>query len=728
MLNLSELVESKRQRLVALEVNADGNAELYSRQPDGTVALEVVPYQPWLLTAGADLAGRLTGVAAIQQLQGPGAMKCRVHFENRDAYDNAVKDLKKLTGVNPSSPLAPYRLFSDTIQQAMIALQLRLFRGMEFSELVRLQLDIETCSSEPGKFCDATRPGDEVTLVSLKDSTGREICLSAHNGGEAQLLQNTVSTILEWDPDVIEGHNIYNFDLDYLEKRCKRHKIPFAIGRGGKLPTRRASRLNIAERTINYQRYDIWGRHVVDTYHLVQLADVSRRDMDSYGLKYCAKYYGIAKPDRVYVPGDQISKMFTENPEKLMEYCLDDVRETDGLSRIISPSYFYQTQLLPISYQNCIVRGNATRIDGLLCGEYLAAGAALPSPQAAVPFAGALTEAARTGVFKPVWHIDVRSLYPSVILAGKLSPATDSQGVFLRLLKQLREFRLAAKDAMKAAQAGAEREHFSALQNSFKILINSFYGYLGFGQGTFNDFAMAEQVTATGRKILTDMSSHLDAAGAQVIEMDTDGIYFVPPADVDCVDCMRQRIQNELPAGIEVELDGTYQAMFSYKSKNYALQEEDGRISLHGAALRSRGLEPYLRRFVSQLVELIMAEKYAELDALYAKYIADIEEHNLPLTDFLRRENMTISTDTYQANLASGKGKRSAIYELAMKATKEYQPGDAVKYYVTGTKKSVAVVTNSKLADDIDPAVRDENVPFYLDKLKSLYGKLTEAL
>ena len=41
-----------------------------------------------------------------------------------------------------------------------------------------------------------------------------------------------------------------------------------------------------------------------------------------------------------------------------------------------------------------------------------------------------------------------------------------------------------------------EREHFDALQGSFKVLINSFYGYAGFAQGTFNDFDLAEAVTA----------------------------------------------------------------------------------------------------------------------------------------------------------------------------------------------------------------------------------------
>ena len=722
-------ISGEWQRVVAVEAAGENSAVIFRRSPDGSsVQREEYPFQPWILVAGRELGETVEGNCGVQELTGNGAFRAKVIFPDWKSCEEGAKKLKKFTGASPSSPLAPYRLFNDQTQQIMTTMGIRLFSGMEFTELRRMQLDIETRSSVPGKFCDALRPDDSVTLVSLKDSAGFEECISAADGGEAQLLREMIRLIQERDPDTIEGHNIFNFDLDYLEKRCKFHKIPFAIGRDGKVPKARASRIVIAEKTINYRRYDIFGRHVVDTWFLVQMADVSRRNMDSYGLKYSAKYFGIAREGRVYIPGDQLTEMFSKDPERLKEYCLDDVRETDGLSRIIAPSYFYQNQLLPLSYQNCLLRGNATRIDALLTGEYLAAGASLPTPSAAVPFEGALTEATRTGIYRPVWHIDVRSLYPSVILAEKLAPASDYLGVYLKWLEQLRRFRLEAKDAMRVAVEPAEKERLAALQSSFKILINAFYGYLGFAQGTFNDYAMAERVTASGRRILSGMKGHLEEAGAAVVEMDTDGIYFVPPADNGGVDEMRQYIQAQLPPGIEVELDGVYRGMFSYKSKNYALQEQSGRIILHGAALRSRGLEPFLRRFVEEAVKVALEGKSEELPEVSRRYAEQIAKHELPLTDFMKKENLTVSVESYKAALASGKGRRSAVYELAANATREYQSGDAVRYYVTGTKKSVQVASNSRLAEDADESRRDENIPYYLDKLESLSSKLQEAL
>ena len=54
---------------------------------------------------------------------------------------------------------------------------------------------------------------------------------------------------------------------------------------------------------------------------------------------------------------------------------------------------------------------------------------------------------------------------------------------------------------MRAAEDPAKQHYLHALQNTFKILINSFYGYLGFAQGHFADFDAAARVTQIGRDL-----------------------------------------------------------------------------------------------------------------------------------------------------------------------------------------------------------------------------------
>ena len=52
-----------------------------------------------------------------------------------------------------------------------------------------------------------------------------------------------------------------------------------------------------------------------------------------------------------------------------------------------------------------------------------------------------------------MWHCDVASLYPSVMLNYNIFPANDKLGIFHGLLADLRKFRLAAKagDARRRA-------------------------------------------------------------------------------------------------------------------------------------------------------------------------------------------------------------------------------------------------------------------------------------
>jgi DNA polymerase elongation subunit (family B) len=724
--NLSDLVHSAVDRLVAAEPGTHGTAALYLRSEPARVERREVPFHPWLLVSGEALAATPAAVSEKVVLAGPGMHNVRLHFADFSACQKAAEALKKLSGARASSPQAPYRLFPDLTQQLLTTLPARLFRGLAFADLVRLQVDIETLTTPGFDFPNAERDGDQIVMIALRDSRGWEHLLSGPETGEADLLRELVRLIRERDPDVIEGHNLFGFDLPYIDTRARRHGVRLTLGRDGSRMTARSSRFSAGEHTSSYSRYEVYGRHLVDTLHLVQLYDVSHRDMDSYGLKACARYFGVAAPDRTYVDGGSISAVYRSDPARLRAYAMDDVRETDAVSRILLPSHFHQAQLVPFSLQNCVTRGNATRIDALLCGEYMVAGVSLPTPQAPREFQGGLTESLASGVFENVWHVDVRSLYPSLIISRGLTPRLDTLGAYQRLLRDLRRFRLAAKDAARAAAAD-QREDLEALQSSFKVLINSFYGYAGFPQGTFNDYDLAETVTAAGRHILQSMQEFLLSRQATVIEMDTDGIYFVPPVGQPDPAPLAAALQAILPEGIDVDLDASYKAMFGYKAKNYALLGHDGSVSLTGAALKSRGLEPFQRRYIRDLLTLLLTQQGAAAAALYARCQEALKTHALPLSDLAKREVLSSPPKVYAEELKSG-GRRSAAYELVLQSGRDYRQGDAVVFYVTGERKNVAVTDAAKLLGAAVEGVRDENVPYYLDKLAKLHAKFAEFL
>ena len=712
------------QRVCAVEVADNGTAVVFQRTAGDQVVRSELSFQPFLLTAFNAFPPDTPGISC-EELSGDGDFRYLVSFADRESYDNGVSLLKKTTGFSGGQPNAPYRLFSDMTQQFLIRNDIRLFSGMTFPEVRRLQFDIETLCSPGYDFPNAKRKEDAVIIISLSDSTGWEKVLSLDVcGSEKALLEAFVSEVTARDPDILEGHNIFRFDLPYLTERAKLHKVKLALGRDGSAPSKRTSRFSVAERIVNYTRFDIYGRHIADTYVLLHFYDAVHRNLDSYGLKYAAKHFGVAAPDRTYIDGSRITDAWENNREELLKYALDDVRETLALSNILSPSWFYQTQIVPFSYQNCIVRGNATRIDSLFAAEYIKARHALPAPERGRPFSGALTQAFDAGVFERIDHCDVRSLYPSIILSEGWVPARDSLEIFPQWLARLRTFRLEAKDAARKAATQEEKDYYGALQSAFKILINSFYGYLGFEQGFLNDFNMAENVTARGREILTAMVATLEEQGCKIIEMDTDGIYFQMGAERTLLQ-IGEALEKILPHGIEVDFDESYKAMFCYKSKNYALLNAGDEITVTGAALKSRGLEPFQRRYMLELIRALLHRDHREASEIHSRYTAAVAGHKLPFADLAKSETLGDSPETYKRKIAAGTGKRSAAYELAIRSGKEYRQGDQVTFYITGAKKRVSVVDNAKLLSEADESIRDENVEYYLDKLEELKKKFS---
>jgi len=711
--------------LIALEVEGLDRIRIFYRQGALTLS-ESVPFRPFLLLEGEEWLKGWRGEAEMEPLAGSAPFNYLVLFSDLKGLEEAKSYLQKKSGKVPSAPNAPYLFLSDPAHQYLLFSGKTHFLGLDFGQLRRLQLDIETYCQEGFEFPNPGRESDRITAIALCDSTGWERLISGKDYGEAEMLREMVGEIQRRDPDVIEGHNLFRFDLEYIEARARRHGVELKLGRDGSLLRGHPSRMQIAERAIAYRKHEIFGRHIIDTWILAHHYDVTGRELEGYGLKEIARHFGIASSDRTYIPGDRASWYFDHEPETLFRYALDDVRETRALSGLLSPAYFVEAQIFPYSYQNVALRGNATKIDALFLREYLYRRHSIPRPEAARDVVGGYTDMEFQGVAHHVLHCDVTSLYPSIMLVYGYFPKRDELKIFPALLQDLRDFRVKAKGLARRAETGESRIYFSALQASFKILINSFYGYLGFEMGHFNDFEAANQVTARGRELIQSAVAWLKQRGATIIEIDTDGIYFVPPEGMGTAEDEERLIHElaaSLPPGIDLELDGRYRTMFSYKMKNYALLDEKGRLIIKGSGLRSRGLELFQRRWMEEMLLFLLRGERDEIPALYQRYLEDLEQHRMDISRLMKTETLQDSLETYQMKVKAKKRNPAAPYEIALRSERPYQPGDQISYYVTGQGAKVRVHENCKLASQWDARNPDENMEHYKAKLKELYEK-----
>lgn len=721
---------SKELHIVAAHTVDESTVRIYKRTND-TISHKDEEFYPFFHLSDNYFITGFPKMFWLKKLEGNNFYQYVCAFPNvQDMWDGVRFVLEKINQ-SPGKNIESYTetehilLRSDTNTQYLMQSGKTLFKGMEFSDLYRIQLDIETYSKNY-KFSNAERLEDRIILISLSDNRGWETVLGGKQTAEETLLQQCIAIIQEKDPDVIEGHNIFNFDLPYLLKRCELYKMDFAVGRDKSSPKGVRSRTSFAENEVEYVSYEIPGRHVIDTWLLLQSYDTIKRNMESYALKYAAKYFGIAADDRTYIPGEKISWYWDHEPETLKKYALDDVRETRGLSDRLSMSAFYLTQMLPFNYGTVARLGSASKIEALLLREYLRQRHSIPKPETGAQTTGGYTDIFHTGVLGPIIHADVESLYPSIMISKQISPRTDALKVFHAALQHLTKLRLETKKAMKAAGDEPVRARLDAMQSSFKILVNSFYGYLGYARGIFNDYAQADVVTTTGQKLLRQMIHEIELYNGTVIEVDTDGLYFIQPDNVAGETAERhfvERLSGVLPEGINLAFDGRYKKILSYKKKNYALLAYDDRITVKGSSLISRSMEHFGRNYVHQCVDCVMNNRIQDLHNLYLEVERSIREHLLDVKDFARTESLKDSLEEYQRDVKQEKRNRSASYELALHSSRMYRAGDKVSFYYTGSGANIKGFENAKEASEWDPNFPDENVEYYSKRLDEFSRK-----
>jgi DNA polymerase, archaea type len=707
-----------RPRIVAIELGESGTVRVYRREADGSTIAEVEPLHPfvWCDSDVVDLgieAERLQSDLKYGWLVTVDSWKELIALRN--GLKNAGRD---------------FFAFTDPVQHYLTATGRTLFKDLPFEELKRMQLEILSVAgvSEPGD-------NDHVMCVALSDNTGWEelLIVDSKNIEESEhaVLKRLTAIIKERDPDVIEGHNLFRFDLPYLVARAKTAKAKLDWGRNDGFLRSRPSRLQIAEKTIDYPKFTVGGRHFVDTFLLAQFYDVGMRSLAGFERADVARHFELCDSHEISaLTGKEMRRAYLDNSERFRRRALCGVRETRALSQLLSASYFIQAQIFPYNYQDVIVRGNATRINALFLREYFRQRHSIPELPIPRAFEGGYTDIFFTGVAHNVWHCDVASLYPSIMLKFDCFPMTDQLQIFRHLLTDLRTFRLEAKAEMRAEKDPAKQHHLQALHNTFKILLNSFYGYLGFAQGHFADFDAAARVTQIGRDLLKKMIDWLGKRGAKVIEVDTDGIYFVPPAQTE-IDELQRGLAKELPEGIEIEFDEQFDAMFSYKAKNYALLTKDGDVVIKGGALKSRGLEKFQRVFLEEMIKLIMQGKSETITDLRDQFEKEIRNREWKIDMLMKTDTLQDSLDKYRAKIAGSARNRAAAYELALASGRNYKPGDQVSYYIKATPKKVAAYEAARLASEFDPENRDENVDYYVAKLAELVKKfhgLTDAV
>src|SRR6266568_6620210 len=419
--------------IVAIELGETGTVNVYRREPDGSTVTEVEPFHPFVW-ADSDVVDLGIESEKLQSDLKYGWLVTVDSWKELIALRNGLKNAGR-----------DFFGFTDPVQHYLTATGRTLFKDLPFEELKRLQIEVlqyvasVSSRSAAEERQDADSTNDHIMGIALSDDTGWEelLVVDPKNVEESEhaALKRLTAIVKERDPDVIEGHDLFRFDLPYLVSRAKKTKTKLDWGRSGGFLRSRPSQLQIAEKTIDYPKFTIGGRHFVDTFLLAQFYDVGMRSLAGFQRMDVARHFDLCDGEQISaLTGKELQRAYLESSEAFRRRALCGVRETRALSELLSASYFIQAQIFPYNYQDVIVRGNATRINALFLREYFRQRHSIPELPMPRAFEGGYTDIFFTGVARNVWHCDVASLYPSIMLQFDCFPATDELQIFRHLL------------------------------------------------------------------------------------------------------------------------------------------------------------------------------------------------------------------------------------------------------------------------------------------------------
>ena len=463
------------------------------------------------------------------------------------------------------------------VEQYMISTGKRLFKGYEnYDELKRMSFDIETQGLNPKihaieQIGIRTNQGFE-KIISITGNTEEE-----KRKNELAAIDETLAIIAEEKPDTIFGHNSENFDWNFFIVRAEVlgsnfEKMSLKYFRHPIYKRKRETILKLGGEMEFFHPTIAWGFIILDSLHAVRRAQALDSNMKMANLKYVTKYLDLKKENRVYVPGNDISKIWNITDEKFAfnnsngdwyeikegkeikdgyvpksgkyiveRYLLDDIWEAEQVELKLNESNFLVGKMLPTTFQRACTMGTAGIWKLIMLAWCYENDLAVPATGTNKRFTGGLSRLLKTGWVNRIVKLDFNSLYPSIILTWNIRTALDVMNVMLYFLeyilterekyKELKgeagdmvdKIKEKIKDATPEERTELEKEiHHWKMEKTgndkkqlpLKILANSFFGSYGCPLiFPFGDIDGAEKTTCVGRMSLRLMISHFTSIG-----------------------------------------------------------------------------------------------------------------------------------------------------------------------------------------------------------------------
>jgi len=388
----------------------------------------------------------------------------------------------------------------NQVEAAMVYHGITQFKGMQISDTSILSFDIEAEGLKRHKDSDV------YLITNTFRSNAGEIVKKHfrvdHYDNAGNMIEEWSAWVRDVNPDIITGHNIYGYDLPYIDHVAQLYNKSVDIGRDGSAMrfNSKPSNFRVDGNTAwEYHKCNIEGREIIDGMFLAVKYDIGR-NYPSWGLKAIAEYEGFVKEDRQFYDASKIAQNWSDpvEREKIVQYGIDDSDDSLAIFDLMAPSIFYMAQSVPKPFQIMGTSASGSQLNAVMVRAYLQDGHSIPKASEREHVYGGISFGV-PGNYKNVFKIDIKSMYPSIIRSFKLYPKfKDPKKYYLKMADIYTEQRFSNKRKYK--ETGDK--YYDDMQAAQKIAINSLYGLMGASGLNFNDFALADRITGIARQII----------------------------------------------------------------------------------------------------------------------------------------------------------------------------------------------------------------------------------
>ncbi|MBU1931008.1 DNA-directed DNA polymerase, partial [Candidatus Micrarchaeota archaeon] len=658
-------------------------------------------------------------IAARSELREWGELERReydIPFTKRYLTDSALQ------------PLSELKIQFTEQNGSKIIQKIKKTESTEIPKLKLAAFDLETYS--PGRFSDPTK--DPILMISLADRKKTLIFSTKKQWStkknarifetEKEMIQGFFQEVQKKELDVLITYNGDSFDFPYIKDRAKTLGLKAPLGYNQSEPVLKRKGLENAAKLKGIQH--------LDAFQLVRL-------LSRFGVISLVKFdlesvvESLFGTEKNKLKANDINRIWdTEKGlEELFQYNLEDAAFTLKIVEQYWPLLVEFCRLIRFSLFDLCRTSASQAVEALLLIKSHETNTLAPNKPSEgtikqrlmSSFIGGYVKEPVPGLHENIAVLDFRSLHPSIMIAHNISPDSlkcdhtackkgknispdkdwfceKKEGFLVSIVRELLKHRSQIKKQFKKLdKKDSQYQLLFARQWALKILLNSFYGTLGFARFRWYSRESARAITAWSRHYIREVIHQSEKEGFIPIYSDTDSNFLKIPKDKTKEDVKKflKKVNDSLPESMELEIDGFYKrGIFVTKKegtggaakKRYALIDYKDQLKIVGFEYVRRDWSSIAKETQKKVIEAVLKEGNPEKAVqITQKAIKALLTGTVPKKQLVVLTQIQRPLDKYEIT-----GPHVEASKKAIARGKQLGVGSVIGYIITKNGKSIS--------------------------------------